>query len=85
MISFEYIVVDKQGLHAMNAVRLSRASQEYDCRIVLKSRKGSADCKNALSLMGLGVRQGECLEFIVEGADENKVFRFLKDFLKVNL
>ncbi|WP_313583609.1 HPr family phosphocarrier protein [Lacrimispora sp.] len=85
MISYEYIVSDKQGLHAINALRLSKAASEYECRIILKSRKGTADCKNVLSLISLGARHGECLEFIVEGQDENKAIDFLKEFLKTNL
>ncbi|HBE87207.1 MAG TPA: HPr family phosphocarrier protein [Lachnoclostridium sp.] len=85
MISYEYIVSDKQGLHAINALRLSKVASEYECRITLKSRKGTADCKNVLSLISLGARHGECLEFIAEGQDENKAMDFLKEFLKTNL
>ncbi len=85
MISYEYIVSDKQGLHAINAMRLSKAASEYESRITLKSRKGTADCKDVLSLLGLGARQGECLEFIVEGPDESKAYDFLKGFLQTNL
>ncbi len=85
MISYEYIVSDKQGLHAINALRLSKAASEYESRITLKSRKGTADCKNVLSLIGLGARHGECLEFIVEGEDENRAIDFLKGFLPANL
>ncbi|SEU25993.1 phosphocarrier protein [Lacrimispora sphenoides] len=85
MISYEYIVSDKQGLHAINALRLSKAASEYESRITLKSRKGTADCKNVLSLISLGARHGECLEFIIEGQDENKAIDFLKEFLQTNL
>jgi len=85
MISYEYIVSDKQGLHAINALRLSKAVSEFESRITLKSRKGTADCKNVLSLIGLGARHGECLEFIAERLDENKAIGFLKEFLKSNL
>lgn len=85
MISYEYIVSDKQGLHAINALRLSKAASEYESRITLKSRKGTADCKNVLSLISLGARHGECLELIVEGQDENKAIDFLKEFLQTNL
>ncbi|EXG85982.1 phosphotransferase system HPr (HPr) family protein [Clostridium sp. ASBs410] len=85
MISYEYIISDKQGLHAINALRLSKAASEYESRITLKSRKGTADCKNVLSLISLGARYGECLEFIVEGQDENKAIDFLKEFLQTNL
>jgi len=85
MISYEYIVSDKQGLHAINALRLSKAASEYESRITLKSRKGRADCKNVLSLISLGARHGDCLEFIVEGEDEDRAIDFLKGFLQTNL
>ncbi len=85
MISYEYIVSDKQGLHAINALRLSKAASEYESRITLKSRKGTADCKNVLSLISLGARHGDCLEFIVEGEDEDRAIDFLKGFLQTNL
>jgi phosphocarrier protein HPr len=85
MISYEYIVSDKQGLHAINSLRLSKAASEYESRITLKSKKGTADCKNVLSLISLGARYGECLELIVEGQDENSAIEFLKEFLQTNL
>lgn len=85
MISYEYIVSDKQGLHVINSLRLSKAASEYESRITLKSRKGTADCKNVLSLISLGARYGECLELIVEGQDENSAIEFLKEFLPANL
>ncbi len=85
MMSYEYTISDKQGLHAINAMRLSRAASEYESRITLKGRKGTADCKNVLSLMGLGARYGECLELIVEGPDESKALEFLKEVIQTNL
>lgn len=85
MISYEYIISDKQGLHAINAMGLSRAASQYESRITLKSRKGTADCKNVLSLMSLGARCGEGLELIIEGADENEALGFLKEFLRTNV
>lgn len=85
MISYEYIISDKQGLHAINAMGLSRAASQYESRITLKSRKGTADCKNVLSLMGLGAHYGEWLELIIEGADEKQAFGFLKEFLQTNV
>ena len=74
MISYKYVVSDKQGLHATNAMSLSRAAAEYESRITLKSQKGTADCKNVLALMSLGAHQGESLELTVEGPDEGLRF-----------
>lgn len=85
MISYTYVVSDRQGLHAANAMSLSRAASGYESRITLKGRKGTADCKNALSLMSLGARQGERLELTVEGPDESQAAGFLKGLMQTIL
>lgn len=85
MISYKYVVSDKQGLHATNAMSLSRAASEYESRITLKGAKSAADCKNVLSLMSLGARQGDSLELIVEGPDEGQASGYLKGLLRTIL
>lgn len=85
MISYKYVVSDRQGLHATNAMSLSRAAAGYESRITLKGKKGTADCKNVLSLMSLGARQGESLELIVEGPDEGQACGFLKGLMRTIL
>ena len=42
-------------------------------------------CKNVLSLMSLGARQGESLELEVEGPDEVQAAGFLKGLLRTIL
>jgi phosphocarrier protein len=85
MVSYKHIILDKQGIHAINAMRLSTAASEYESSIILKTGKGTADCKNVLSLVGLGARHGDCLELIAEGPDEDKALDFFKDFLQTSL
>ena len=85
MISYKYIVSDKQGLHATNAMSLSRAAAEYESRITLTGTKGTVDCKNVLALMSLGAGQGESLELTVEGPDEGQAPGFLKGLMRTIL
>lgn len=85
MITYKYVVSDRQGLHAANAMSLSRAASQYESRITIKGEKGTADCKNALSLMSLGARQGEKLELTVEGPDEAQASGFLKGLMQTVL
>ena len=56
MISCRYVISTNHGLHAANAMSLSRAASDYQCKITLESAKGVADCKNVLSLMSLGAK-----------------------------
>ena len=85
MISYKYVVSDKQGLHATNAMSLCRAASGYESSIYLKSGTKAADCKNVLSLMSLGARQGESLELQVEGPDEGQAAGFLQGLLRTIL
>lgn len=85
MISYNYVVSDKQGLHASNAMSLCRAASEYESSITLKGEKKSADCKNILALMSLGARQGDSLELQVEGSDEDQAAGFLKGLMRTIL
>ena len=85
MISYKYIVSDKQGLHATNAMSLSRAAAEYESRITLTGTKGTVDCKNVLALMSLGAGQGESLELTVEGPDECQASGFLEGLMRTIL
>lgn len=77
MITYKYVISDKQGLHATNAMSLCRAACGYESSIYLKSDKKTADCKNVLSLMSL--------ELEVEGPDEVQAAGFLKGLLRTIL
>lgn len=85
MISYNYVVSDRQGLHASNAMSLCRAASEYESSITLKGEKRSADCKNVLALMSLGARQGDSLELRVEGPDEDQAAGFLQGLMRTIL
>ena len=86
MESFKYVISVKQGLHAKNAMELSRAASGYESRITLQAgERAPVDCKNVLALMGLGARQGESLTFFAPGPDEEAAAGYLKGFLKVIL
>lgn len=85
MISYRYVVSDRDGLHARQAMSISRASGDYQSKITLIGEKGKADCKNVLSLMGLNAHQGENLTLEVEGPDEEQAAGFLNGLLRTIL
>ena len=80
MISCRYVISTNHGLHAANAMSLSRAASDYQCKITLESAKGVADCKNVLSLMSLGAKQGESLIL-----DEKLAMGYLSGILRTIL
>ena len=51
MITYRYVISDKLGLHARNAITFSRAASEYESQVRLSVEGGkSADGKNIMSL-----------------------------------
>lgn len=84
MISFKYVISVKDGLHAKNAMELSRAASAYKSTITLQAGNGpKVNCKNVMALMGLGAVQGETLVLCAEGEDEETAVGYLKGFLRV--
>lgn len=78
MISYKYVISNSQGLHAHNAMSLSRAASDFKSRITVKGDRGEADCKNVMALLGLCARQGEAVTLEAEGTDEEEAAGFLK-------
>lgn len=85
MISYKYVISNRQGLHASNSMSLSRAASDYQSQITMTSAKGEANCKNVLALMSLNARQGETLVLKVEGPDEKQAAGFLNGLLRTIL
>ena len=77
MISYRYVISNRQGLHASNSMSLSRAASDYQSQITISSAKGEANCKNVLALMSLNARQGENLVRKIEGQDDNHASGFI--------
>lgn len=82
MKRFTYTVSDPQGLHARNAISLSRLAGTFKSQILIhvqekENRQKKADCKDILALMGLCVRQNITVEITMEGEDEETAFQSL--------
>lgn len=89
MTSFRYVISVKDGLHARNAMELSRAARAagaYKCSITLQTENGQkANCKNVMSLMGLKAAQGMTVVLEANGEDEEAAVGYLKGFIRMVL
>lgn len=77
MINFKHVISNSQGLHAHNAMSLSRAAAGFHCKITIEGKRGEADCKNVMALMGLCAQQGETITVAALGEDEKEAADFL--------
>ncbi len=84
MVSFEFTVTDKDGLHARPAGQLVKEAQKLDSKVTIKKGDKAADLRKLFAVMALGVKQGETITVEVEGGDEESNSAFVKQFLSDN-
>ena len=86
MKTIEYVITDPVGVHARPAGLLVKKAASYKSNIMLKNMETgkSADAKRIMSVMSLGVKQGNKIELSIEGEDEDAASSGLEDFLKEN-
>ena len=87
MKTIEYVITDPVGVHARPAGLLVKKAASYKSNIMLKNMETgkSADAKRIMSVMSLGVKQGNKIELSIEGEAEDAASSGLEDFLKENL
>lgn len=78
MKSFTFIIKDKNGLHARPAGVISATSKGFSSKITIKCQEKEADGKRLLSVMALGAKCGQTLEFTIDGNDEERAYSALK-------
>ena len=81
MRSFMYTIKNPVGLHARHAGLLVKETGRYQSEVTIAKGSRSANGKSVLSLMGLGVRQGDVIAVSLEGPDEDAAAAQLKAFL----
>lgn len=84
MIQFQYTITDPNGLHARPAGLLVKEAQKFSSTVKLTRGGKSADLKRLFAVMGMGVKCGETVEIIAEGADEAQAAQTLEQFFQKN-
>lgn len=86
MVSFIYTVKAKAGLHARPASQLVMQAKQYPANTIMVQKNGKqANATHIISIMSLGARKGDTVEFAVSGSNEQEVARQLLDFCEKNI
>lgn len=85
MKTFEYVIKDELGIHARPAGLLAKEAKKYSSKIVLKKETAAADMTRLMSVMAMGVKQGERIIVEVEGEDEETACHEIRSFFENNL
>ncbi len=75
-------VVPEAGLHARPASKFVETANEYDCDIQIGPEDGDlAPAGSMLAVTGLGVKSGERVRLVAEGADAEAALDALEEVL----
>ena len=86
MISCHYVISTNHGLHAANAMSISRAASEYQCKITLGSSRGVADCKKCPFFdEPWTLNRVDSLVLTADGPDEKQAVGYLSGILRTIL
>lgn len=85
MEEFVYTIKDEVGIHARPAGMLAKTAKEFKSAITIKKGDKSASATKLIALMGLGIKYGDEITVVCEGADEDEAAKAIKAFLNDNL
>ena len=85
MLSFEYVIKDKIGIHARPAGLLVKKAKEYKSIVTISANGKSAKASALMALMGMCVKNGMTVLISAEGEDEAECIEGMKQFFEENL
>lgn len=86
MLSFNYVIKDKMGIHARPAGLLVKKVKGLDSTVSIVKGEKTVNAGKLMAVMGLGIKGGEEITVMIEGgADEAANFEIMKTFFEENL
>lgn len=74
-------ILNKSGLHARPAAIFVQQAKAFTSKILIRKAGKSADSKNILQLLSLGIDMGDEIELIADGPDEDKAIEQLSKLI----
>lgn len=72
MVTQKLVVTEISGLHLRPAGRISEVSLRFQSKIQIKKGNQTANAKSVLGLLAARVQQGDEIEIMCDGADEQE-------------
>lgn len=85
MKAFDYVIQDELGIHARPAGLLVKEAKKYESNIRVKKGEKTVDASKLMALMSLGVKCGDRVTVVAEGADEEAAAAGMEAFFTENL
>ncbi len=84
MIRETLTVTNPKGIHARPSALVARAAQEFQSSIRFEFDGETADARDIMQVLSLGVDHGDVLTVIVDGADEAAALERLQEVFAMN-
>ena len=75
MVSQKVTITNPTGLHLRPAGELCKAAMQYKSLITFKYGDNTANAKSVLSVLGAGVKNGDEIEVVCDGVDEEEALK----------
>jgi len=85
MIKEKLTIKNKTGLHARPAAIFVETAKKFRSNIIIEKADKSANAKNILQILALGVDYGDEITLIIEGEDEKEAEKELVNLLMERL
>ena len=85
MITREYTISAPEGMHARPATALVKLSRQFQSVILLKKGIKEVKMNSLLNILSMGVKGGEVVTVLLDGADEGTAAEALDTFFKEGL
>ncbi len=85
MLTFSHTVQAEHGLHARPAGKLIHLIKPLDASVKVKNQDKEADAMKLIGLMGLGIKKGDDVTFIIDGVQEQDALKAVKEFCEREL
>jgi phosphocarrier protein HPr len=82
MITKQLKIINKLGLHARAAMKLSSLAERFQSSILIRYHHRDVDAKSIMDVMILAVSCGADIELIVNGIDEQEALLALENLIQ---
>lgn len=81
MLEKKITLINKLGLHARAAMKLSELATRFQSTIIIRYKKYEINAKSILNVMALAASHGSELELTIEGEDETQAMKQIEQLI----
>ena len=85
MLTKTVVINNPTGLHLRPAGNLCKEAVKYKSRITFNYRNNNTNAKSVLSVLAACVKQGESIELVIEGDDEEEAMANISRIIEEGL